>query len=211
MDVSNITVNKQNSILIDCGKKIYIDPLDIEDERFDADYIFVTHDHYDHMSIPDIRKIVNDKTIIVLPDSMKYKVIDNVSYGEIKGIVSGKTYELSDFSFETIPAYNKVKPFHPKRSGWVGYILIIDGKRIYIAGDTDATREAENVICDIALVPIGGKFTMNYKEAAGLINKVKPKIVIPTHYGSLVGNKSDGDEFSKFVDDDIKVELKLQN
>ncbi|MBQ9199511.1 MAG: MBL fold metallo-hydrolase [Lachnospiraceae bacterium] len=211
MDISNITVNTQSSILIDVGKKIYIDPLDIADATHDADYVFITHDHYDHYSMPDIHKILDEKTIFIIPAPLEMNLRRSTPVGSQICVVPGKVYETPDFKFETIAAYNKLKPFHPRRAGWCGYIIIIDGRRIYIAGDTDDIKEAEAVKCDIALVPIGGTYTMNYKEAARLINKIKPKVAIPTHYGSIVGNISDGEEFRKLVDDDIKVELKLHN
>ncbi len=107
--------------------------------------------------------------------------------------------------------YNKLKPFHPKKAGWCGYIINVSGNRIYIAGDIDDIDEAFAVSCDIAMVPIGGFYTMNYKEAAGLINKIKPKVAIPTHYGKVVGKVSYGEDFKKLVDDGIQVSLKLFN
>ena len=209
MDTSNITVNTQNSILIDIGKKIYIDPFKIEDDTHDADYIFITHDHYDHYSMPDIHRILNEKTVFIIPASMEMSLRKSTPVGSQISVVPGQKYETEDFSFETVPSYNKLKPFHPKRAGWCGYIITLDGVKTFIAGDTDATKEAEEVECDIALIPIGGTYTMNYKEAAKLINTIKPKFAIPTHYGSIVGDISDGEKFSKLVDTDIRVELKL--
>ena len=108
-----------------------------------------------------------------------------------------------------MPAYNTIKPFHMKSAGWVGYILRIDRKRVYIAGDTDGTKEAKAVRCDIALVPIGGTYTMNAKQAAELINEVQPEIAIPVHYGSVVGGKADEDTFMANVKEPVKVEIKL--
>lgn len=210
MDISDITVNTQSSILIDIGKKIYIDPLDIAEDTHDADYIFITHDHYDHYSMPDIHKILNEKTIFIIPAPLEMRLRRSTPVGSQICVVPGKAYETTDFTFETVSAYNKMKPFHPKKAGWCGYIITIDELRIYIAGDTDDIKEVEAVKCDIALVPIGGTYTMNYKEAARLINKMKPKIAIPTHYGSIVGNKSDGEDFKRLIDEDIMVELKLQ-
>lgn len=209
MDISNITVNKQSSILINIGKKIYIDPLDIPEERHDADYIFITHDHYDHMSMPDIMKVLDNKTVFVIPAPLEMRIRKSTPVGSQICVVPGQTYETPDFSFETVVSYNISKPFHPKASGWCGYVITIDGNRIYIAGDTDATAEAKAVKCDIALIPIGGKFTMDYREAAELINIIKPKAAIPTHYGSLVGSKTDGEEFKKLVDNGIDVRLVL--
>ncbi len=209
MDISNITVNTQSSILIDFGKKIYIDPIEIADATHDADYIFITHDHSDHYSMPNIHKILDNKTVFIIPVPLEMSVRRSTPVGSQICVIPGQRYETSDFTFETVPSYNLTKSFHPKSAGWCGYIITLDGVRIYVAGDTDATNEAGEVKCDIALVPIGGTFTMNYKEAAELINKMKPKYVIPTHYGSYVGDISDGEEFSKLVDEDIKVELKL--
>lgn len=209
MDISGIFVNTQNSIRIDCGKIIYVDPLDIRQESHDADYIFITHDHYDHFSLEDINKVLKQETQFVVPLKMDIRVRKNTPVGRNLAVVAGKSYETEDFTFETVPAYNLIKPFHKKSAGWIGYILNIDDTRIYIAGDTDATKEAQNVKCDIAMVPIGGTYTMNHKEAAALINKIKPKYVIPTHYGSLVGDKLDGERFKQLVDEKIEVVLKL--
>ena len=209
MDISDITVNTQNSIRIDCGKIIYIDPLDISESRHDADYIFITHDHYDHYSVKDIHKILDHKTVFIIPEALEMSVRRNTPVGSQICVKPGQVYETADFTFETVPAYNKLKPFHTKKSGWVGYVITLDGKRIYIAGDTDATKEAEKVKCDIALVPIGGTFTMDYKDAAKLVNKIRPEYVVPTHYGSLVGNPSDGENFKTLVDEEIKVVIKL--
>ena len=209
MDISGIFVNTQNSIRIDCGKIIYVDPLDIRQESHDADYIFITHDHYDHFSLEDINKVLKQETQFVVPLKMDIRVRKNTPVGRNLAVAAGQSYETEDFTFETVPAYNLIKPFHKKSAGWVGYILNIDDTRIYIAGDTDATREAKNVKCDIAMVPIGGTYTMNHKEASALINKIKPKYVIPTHYGSLVGDKLDGERFMQLVDEKIEVVLKL--
>ncbi|MBO4863211.1 MAG: MBL fold metallo-hydrolase [Eubacterium sp.] len=209
MDVSKITVNAQNSIRIDAGKVIYIDPFEIKESNNDADYIFITHDHYDHFSPESIEKIIKADTVIVVPEPMAKKLDKKVNAAETILVKPDQTYQTKDFSFETVKAYNNMKPFHVKGAGWVGYILIIDGQRVYIAGDTDATKDAEEVKCDIALIPIGGFYTMNYKEAAELINKIKPRFVIPTHYGKVVGKPTDGEDFKELVDDDIIVEIKL--
>ena len=121
----------------------------------------------------------------------------------------GKSYEVNGISFETVAMYNKLKPFHPKKAGWCGYIIEVAGTRIYIAGDIDNIDEAKAVKCDVAMIPIGGFYTMNYKEGADLINTMKPKAAIPTHYGTAVGSPSDGENFAKLVDKDIQVEIKL--
>lgn len=127
----------------------------------------------------------------------------------IETVRPGDLYNVSGLEFETIPAYNSLKPFHTKGAGWVGYIFVVDGKRIYVAGDTDATKEAKSVKCDIALVPVGGTYTMDAKKAAELINTIRPTVAIPTHYGSVVGSATDGKAFADNVDSSISVEIKL--
>ena len=106
---------------------------------------------------------------------------------------------VEGIKFETIPAYNTNKQFHPKENGWIGYIIEIRGIRYYIAGDTDITEENKKVKCDVAFVPVGGTYTMDFKEAAGLVNEIKPKIAIPIHYGSIVGTKQDATDFIKLL------------
>ena len=209
MDTTSISVNVHSSIRIAGNKIIYIDPFEIDVATHDADYIFITHDHYDHFSITDIFKVLDDKTVFVIPAPLEMKVRKNTPVGSQICVEPGKTYETKDFVFETIPAYNRLKPFHSRKAGWVGYVINIDGTRIYIAGDTDATKEAQSVKCDIALVPVGGTYTMNYKEAAALINRIKPQYAIPIHYGSIVGDKDDGEKFKHLVDTKIHVELMM--
>ena len=121
-----------------------------------------------------------------------------------------ETGMVEDIRFETIPAYNTNKSFHPKENGWVGYIIELDGVRYYIAGDTDITEENKNVKCDVAFVPVGGTYTMNFKEAAYLINEIKPKIAVPIHYGGIVGTKQDAIDFTQLVNPEIKCEILMK-
>ena len=118
-------------------------------------------------------------------------------------------YEILGYKVKTIPSYNINKKFHPKENKYVGYIITINNEDIYIAGDTDKTEEMANVECDIALIPIGGTFTCTYEEAATFINKIKPKYVIPIHYGSIVGSLSDGEKFQKLIEPDTKCVIKI--
>ena len=209
--VDKIDVFKQNSIRIksDVGM-IYIDPFKIDDETHDADFILITHDHYDHFSSEDIAKVKNDTTVLVVTEKMEAKAVKESGIKEIETVKPGTYHEIGNLELETIPMYNILKPFHPKAAGWVGYILKINGKRIYIAGDTDATKEAKEVICDIALVPIGGTYTMDAKKAAELVNEINPEVAIPTHYGSIVGKLSDAKVFAANVKDTIKVVEKIK-
>lgn len=210
--VEKIEVFVQNSIRIKSPQGfVYIDPFQMKEEPNDAAFVFLTHDHYDHFSPDDIKKVVGRNAVLVIPEKLE-KRAGEVS-GMFKKVVTvkpGISEEVDGLKFETVPAYNLIRPFHPKSSGWVGYIFLIDGKRIYVAGDTDDTKEARNVRCDIALVPIGGTFTMDAKKAAELINVMKPEIAIPVHYGTAVGKISDGDEFAKRVKAPVNVVFKIE-
>jgi len=207
----NIWVNEQNSVQIKTGTgMVYVDPFRIKGSPKDAAFIFITHDHYDHFSPEDIEKAAGDDTVLVVPEKMKSKA-EEVS-GLVRRIVTVKqemSTELEGLKFETVPAYNLLKPFHPKAAGWVGYIFTVDGKRIYVAGDTDATKEAQAVKCDVAIVPIGGTYTMNAKKAAELVNGISPETAIPVHYGTVVGSPGDGEVFAENVKAPVKVEFKI--
>ena len=201
-----LEINCHSSIKISERQIIYSDPYKIEKEKHDADIILITHDHYDHYSEEDIEKVMKEDTIIVAPKTAK---IFNKIKNKVE-VIPNEKYEVNGIKIETIPAYNIKKQFHPKANEWVGYILEIEGKRYYIAGDTDITPENQQVKCDIAFVPVGGTYTMDYNEAAELINIIKPKIAIPMHYGSIVGTKQDAENFKKLLNPEIKCEILIK-
>ena len=183
---------------------VYTDPYLLDESTNDADIIFITHGHYDHYSVEDIKKVIKKDTIIILPSQID--TIDLKDY-EIMHIESNLKYECKGLKFETLPAYNVDKQFHKKEDGGVGYILEFDNTRYYIAGDTDVTEENRKIICDVAFVPVGGTYTMNLEEAARLINEIKPQIAVPIHYGKVVGSREDAIKFCKLIDKDIIVDL----
>lgn len=208
----NIVVFGHNSVGIksELGM-IYVDPFKMKESPADASFILVTHEHYDHFSPEDIEKVAGKDTVLVVPESMKAKAQE--AAGLVKKIVTvkpGEDCEAEGLSFETVPAYNVDKKFHPKSNEWVGYILKVGGKRIYVAGDTDATPEAKNVKCDVAVIPVGGTYTMGIEQAAALVNEIKPAVAIPVHYGCIVGEASDGEAFAKLVKEPVKAELKIK-
>lgn len=205
----NIQVLTHSSIKITGGTTIYVDPFRITDAAHDADIILITHSHHDHFSPGDIAMIIKSDTTVVVPKSMEEQAAD-ISCGQLITVEPKDQKQLGGISVETIPAYNPLKPFHPKGSGWVGYIVETEGVKIYVAGDTDITGESKKVSCDVAMVPIGGFYTMDAKKAAELVNIIRPKVAIPTHYGSVAGSKSDEDVFRANVDSSIAVEIKMQ-
>ena len=203
--LENIEVLYHSSIRINKEKTIYIDPFKIDKNYNDADIVFITHDHYDHYSEEDIDKVINENTTIIIPDELLTKLLKKgINKNAIITVEPNKNYMVQGIKFETISAYNTNKTFHPKENGWVGYIIIINGIRYYIAGDTDITEENKQVKCDVAFVPVGGTYTMDFKEAASLINEIKPKIAIPIHYGSIVGTEQDAIDFIRLLHPEIK-------
>ena len=209
--LENILVLTHSSIKIKNSKTIYFDPFKIDKNYNDADYIFITHSHYDHYSEEDIKKVRKKETKIIITLDLKEKVKElGFENSNIIIVAPNEKYIIDTLNIETIPAYNNEKQFHPKSNNWVGYIIEINGEKYYIAGDTDITEENKKIKCDVALLPIGGTFTMNYEEAAELANIIKPKIVIPIHYGSIVGNKCDAEKFTKLINKEIKCEIKLK-
>ena len=191
MNTNNIEVNTQSSIKIVLDKTLYFDPFQIEDNFKDADIIFITHNHYDHFDIESINKVKNEKTIVVAPKSMKDD-IDVIDFKEYIYLEPNEETSIDNISIKSIPAYNNDKQFHPRNNNWLGYIVSYNNVTYYIPGDTDKTKESESVRCDIAFVPIGGHFTMDVDEATELIKTINPKIVIPIHYGTIIGNINDG-------------------
>ena len=203
--LENVEVLYHSSIKIKDNKIIYIDPFKIDKDYNDADIVFITHDHFDHYSEEDIDKVINENTIIIIPEELLTKLLrKGINKNAVITVESNKEYMVQGIKFETIPAYNTNKTFHPKENDWVGYIITLDGIRYYIAGDTDITEENRKVKCDVAFVPVGGTYTMNYSEAAELVNIIKPKIAVPIHYGSVVGTKQDATNFIKLLHSSIK-------
>ena len=187
---------------------IYIDPYNVPpDEK--ADIILITHGHSDHCSIEDVKELIKDKTIILIPPDCQSKLSD-IQGIDIHLVKPGKKIGALGTVIEAVPAYNINKNFHEKANEWVGYIINIDGKRIYHAGDTDFIPEMKEIKeIDIALLPVGGTYTMDAKEAAEAANTIKPKIAVPMHYDSIVGSEEDAKRFKDLCN--VEVEIMEQN
>jgi L-ascorbate metabolism protein UlaG (beta-lactamase superfamily) len=184
---------------ISLNKIIYIDPYELEDDLPKADYIFITHEHFDHFSPEDIKKIQKDSTLIIATKQCKGKIDGKFKYVEI-----GEEFSLDEINIEVVAAYNIDKfrepglPYHPKEEEKVGYIINIDGEKIYHAGDTDFIPEMKSIKnIDIALLPVSGKYTMTPEEAAKATDMIQPKIAIPMHYGGIVGTVDDAKKFQE--------------
>jgi L-ascorbate metabolism protein UlaG (beta-lactamase superfamily) len=171
-------------------EQIYIDPYKLPAQTPKADYIFITHGHYDHFSADDIAKIQKEKTAFIAPNDVALQM-----KGDVIAVEPGKSYTVGKLKIQTVPAYNLDKKFHPKQNGWVGYIITLsNGQKIYHAGDTDFIPEMKSIDVDVALLPCGGTYTMTAKQAAEAANVFKPKLLIPMHWGTIVGSKTDAEE-----------------
>ncbi len=209
--LENIKVLCHSSIKFEKGQVLYFDPYKVNENYNDADVIFITHSHYDHFSEEDILKVKKETTKIVIPEDVYDKSMElGFSEENILTVKPNEEYEVNGIKFKTIPAYNVNKNFHPRANNWIGYIITLDNVVYYIAGDTDIIEENKKVKCDVAFVPIGGTYTMTAKEAATLVNEIKPKVAIPIHYGLIVGTKEDEEIFKENLNDDIKCEVLIK-
>ncbi len=180
------------------GITIYIDPWGTTPEDARADVIFISHAHGDHLQPQEIARLSMPGTKLVAPKD----VADGLS-GDVTAVAPGESHEVGGVRFETVPAYNTAEErleMHPKANAWVGYVLELEGHRYYHAGDTDALPELESLATDVAMVPIGGTYTMDHVEAAALVKAMRPGLAVPMHYGFVVGSASDADRFAAAAD-----------
>ncbi|MAH03616.1 Zn-dependent hydrolase [Candidatus Pacearchaeota archaeon] len=199
--------------LIKNSKVIYIDPYNVKEESPKADLILITHSHYDHCSVGDIKKIIKDGTKIIATADCQSKIIRFEV--PIKIIEQGQELEFGDLKISALPAYNIDKHFHHKNEGWVGYLVKMNDVLIYYAGDTDFIPEMKNLTGYnqqnkkfIALLPIGGRFTMNVEEAVEAAKIIKPTLAIPSHFGSIIGSEEDAKEFVELCkEENINAEI----
>ncbi len=202
--MDNIFVNTRSSIKITGNKTIYFDPLDIEGEPHDADMVFITHEHYDHFSPDDIKKVLKKDTQMIVPEVMLDMVMENKFPVQVfHGMIPLQIKNFDGVKCQGIPAYNIDKPFHPKSNNWLGYLIELDGKTYYAMGDTDVTSEAKLVDANVIFIPVGGKYTMDATEAAEFISEKQPELVVPIHYG----DKGVGESFKKLLNREIEVRM----
>lgn len=171
---------------------VYIDPWKLTESAHDATVVLVSHSHYDHYSAEDIAKAAGANTKIIGPSD----VIAKEKKGQV--IKPGRTIEYGGVSISAVASYNPNKQFHPKANNWLGFVIRIGSAQIYYAGDTDITDEMKALRdIDVALLPVGGTYTMDAEEAATAVEAIKPRRAIPYHWGDIVGKQSDAERFAK--------------
>ena len=184
-------------------KVIYFDPFELTAKDLaPADIIFITHEHRDHFSPDDLEKIETDQTVFVTD-----KVVAEKLSGDVRVVAPGESKDIEGIFVEAVPAYNLNKAFHPKENAWLGFIVTIDGVRIYHAGDTDYIPEMKEFCADIALLPVSGTYVMTAQEAVQAALAIKPQIAIPMHYDSIVGTSDDALSFAEALKGKIRVEI----
>ncbi len=198
-----ISINSHSSIQIG---ELYFDPFQITETLKPAKYIFFTHSHYDHLSVEDIKKVSDKNTIFIAPKDCK-ETLETSFDNKVIYVKQKDSLMLDEVKVKTFPSYNLNKPYHKKEYGWVGYKITYGGKTYAIVGDCDATPELEKLDCDVLFMPIGGTYTMTAIEASNLAKKIKPKLVIPTHYASVVGSKNDEIDFVNALNGEIDYKI----
>ncbi|MBT3720157.1 MBL fold metallo-hydrolase [archaeon] len=199
LDFSGVKVKwlGHDSYRFEFGDKIlYIDPYEVK-VHDKADIILITHGHYDHCSIPDLKKLVKEDTIIITTPDTTSKLSGKVIGGHMELAKPGAKFDVKGVKIKAVHAYNIDKPFHPKENEWVGYIFEINNIKFYHAGDTDFIPEMADVIADVAFLPVSGTYVMTADEAVQAVKKIRPKVAIPMHYGKIVGEESDAIRFKQ--------------
>jgi len=193
-----------DTFTLEKGITICIDPYKLS-KTIQADLVLISHNHFDHLSLEDLKKTSSNNTVIIAAHEC-ISQISNISSKKKIGIAPNEENTINGVRIKAIPAYNinKInpdtkKPFHPKDDKKVGFIITIEGTSIYHTGDSDLIPEMADLKPDILLVPVSGTYVMTAKEAANAVEKIKPKIAIPMHYGTIVGSENDAKEFKDMV------------
>ena len=186
---------------INAEKTVYFDPYQIEGGPV-ADLILISHDHFDHCSPEDVAKIQGPETVIVTEKDSAKKL-----KGDVRVLKSGETLNLGDVKIEAVPSYNTDKDFHPKKNGWLGFIVEIEGVKVYHAGDADFIPEMKDLEVDIALLPVSGTYVMTADQAVKAALAINPNLAIPMHYGAIVGDEQDALNFKKELEGKVEVSI----
>ena len=192
------------------GTSVCLDPFQVKGNYKPVDVLISTHEHFDHCSVEDMQKVVNSDTeVIGIP--MAEDNLSKLDCKKIHYVKPGETLTLKSIRFEFVPAYNVNKfrspevPFHPKEDEKIGVIIVMDSHRIYHAGDTDCIPEMADFRPDIALIPVSGTYVMTAEEAIEAANILQPRLIIPMHFGAIVGDSSMAEKLKQSVSVPVEI------
>ncbi|MBP8644766.1 MAG: MBL fold metallo-hydrolase [Syntrophobacteraceae bacterium] len=188
-----------DALRLDGSVVVYFDPFRITG-GVAADLILISHEHHDHCSPEDVKKIQKPETIIVTDAASAKKL-----KGDIRVVKPGDRLEVKGVGIEVYPSYNTNKSFHPKKAGMLAFVVTLDGVRYYHAGDTDLIPEMEGLKVDVAFLPVSGTYVMTAREAVQAAGILRPKVAVPIHYGSIVGSEKDALEFRDALKGEVEV------
>ncbi len=189
------------SFRLDGPPTIYFDPWKLEGEPPQADIVLVSHEHFDHCSPEDVERISGPGTVIVANPGAAKDL-----RGDVRVLRPGERTTVGEVEIEAVPAYNTDKSFHPRQAEHLGFIVTVGGERLYFAGDTDRIPEMADIACDVALLPVGGTYTMTADEAALAAADVGPQVAVPMHWGSgVVGTRDDAERFRSLYGGEVVI------
>jgi L-ascorbate metabolism protein UlaG (beta-lactamase superfamily) len=196
---------------IDGPQTVYFDPYQLSEGGPKADVIFISHDHGDHCSPDDVAKILGEDTLIVTIAAAADQ-LPNVPTSNVRIVVPGDVIQVQGIDVEVVPAYNVNKfrspgvPFHPREAGHAGFVITLEGKRIYHAGDTDHIPEMASLQeIDVALLPVSGIYVMTAEEAVQAAEAIRPRVAIPMHLGRGIGSPDAAQVFREEAPVDVAI------
>ena len=185
------------------SKVIYVDPFKVTNQD-EADIVLLSHDHFDHLSLEDLNKVIFPGTTIVASPLCKNGLKD-VKVKGVHYLDPGGKHAVGNVEILGCEAYNidkgpePGKKYHPPGQKGLGFLIKMDGTTVYHTGDSDFIPEMKSIRCDIALLPVSGTYVMTAEEAAQAADAINPKIAVPMHYGAIVGSEADAKKFKSLV------------
>lgn len=186
---------------------VYLDPYRLEEGQPEADVILISHEHGDHCSPEDVRQIRGPETAICASPGAARKL-----GGDVRVLRPGDAITVKGVDVEAVPAYNVHRfrspgvPYHPEEEEHCGFVVTVDGVRVYFAGDTDHIEAMSDIDCDIALLPVSGTYVMDAEEAAEAAADIGPQVVVPMHWGGgVVGTRDDAERFADLYDGRVVI------